>query len=312
MSEFKIDRRDFIQLAAGSAMAMATPHLVNAQSSMLSRTIPVSGELLPVIGLGTSDEFERNTSSEMKDLNDVLTTLQDAGGTMVDTAPTYGNAESVLGRLFSELNNQQQLFIATKISLWSVPFLSKQAGIDQMVESEQVMGKAPLDLIQVHNLNDLDTQWNNLVEWKAAGKVRYIGVTIYTYRQFERLEQFLRKTNGVDFVQLNYSLLEPRAEEILIPLSADKGAAIIVNRPFGNGGYFQKVGNKPLPDLAKEFDCESWAQFTLKWILSNPDVTCAIPATSNARHMLDNAHAGLGRLPDQNQRKKILSLMQTM
>ncbi|MGK0298925.1 MAG: aryl-alcohol dehydrogenase-like predicted oxidoreductase [Gammaproteobacteria bacterium] len=312
MSDLKVDRRDFIQLVGGGAMAMATTRLVNAQQSMISRAIPVTGELLPVIGLGTSDEFERNTSSKMDDLKDVLTTLQDAGGTLVDTAPTYGNAESVLGRLFSELNIQQQLFIATKISLWSVPFLSKQAGIDQMMESEQVMGKAPLDLIQVHNLNDLDTQWDNLVEWKAAGKVRYIGVTIYTYRQFERLEEFMRKATGVDFVQLNYSLLEPRAENVLIPLSADKGAAIIVNRPFGNGGYFQKVSNKSLPEWAKEFDCDSWAQFTLKWILSNPDVACAIPATSNARHMLDNTRAGYGRLPDQNQRRKMLSLMQSI
>jgi aryl-alcohol dehydrogenase-like predicted oxidoreductase len=204
MFDKNLDRREFIQLAASTSLALSTARMTEAQQTMLARPIPATGELLPVIGLGTSDEFERNTSSGMDDLKDVLTTLRDAGGTMVDTAPTYGNAESVLGRLFSELNIQQQLFIATKISLWSVPFLSKQAGIDQMIESEQVMGKAPLDLIQVHNLNDLDTQWQNLSDWKAAGKVRYIGVTIYTYRQFERLEQFMRKATGVDFVQLNY------------------------------------------------------------------------------------------------------------
>ena len=312
MSGFKLDRREFIRLAAGSGLALSSPIMVNAQQSMLKRPIPTTGEMLPVIGLGTSDEFERNTAADMEDLKAVLTTLINSDATLVDTAPTYGNAESVLGRLFSELNLQHKLFIATKISLWSVPFLSKQAGIDQMVESEQVMGKSPIDLIQVHNLNDLDTQWQNLNDWKAAGKVRYIGVTIYAYRQFERMEEFLRRASGVDFVQLNYSPLEPRVDEVLIPLSADKGAAIIANRPFSNGGYFRRVRNKPLPDWVEEFDCESWAQFTLKWILSHPDITCAIPATSNPAHMLDNARAGFGRLPDQDQRKRVLELMQTI
>jgi diketogulonate reductase-like aldo/keto reductase len=195
--------------------------------------------------------------------------------------------------------------------LWRIPLLSKQAGINQMIESERVLGKQPLDLIQVHNLNDLDTQWQNLLDWKQAGKVRYIGVTIYTWRQFYRLEEFLRKTSGVDFVQLNYSLVEPRADEVLIPLAADKGAAIIVNRPFADGGYFGRVRNQALPDWAKEFDCESWAQFTLKWILGNEAVTCTIPATSQSRHMLDNARAGFGRLPDAGQRKKMLALLQS-
>jgi diketogulonate reductase-like aldo/keto reductase len=181
-----------------------------------------------------------------------------------------------------------------------------------MVESERIMGKSPLDLIQVHNLNDLDTQWQNLVEWKAAGKVRYIGVTIYTYRQFDRLEEFLRGTTGVDFVQLNYSLMEPRADEVLIPLSVDKGAAIIANRPFGDGSYFRRVRGRTLPEWAKEFDCESWAQFTLKWILGHPDITVAIPATSDPGHMLDNARAGFGRLPDQNERQRMLEAMQSI
>ena len=311
MSDYKVNRRDFLQLAGGS-LALAKSELLQAQQTMISRPIPATGERLPVIGLGTSDEFERNTSAAMDDLKEVLTTLVDAGGTLVDTAPTYGNAESVLGRLFTELNLQQRLFIATKISLWSVPFLSKQAGIEQMVESEQIMGKAPLDLIQVHNLNDLDTQWQNLVEWKAAGKVRYIGVTIYNYRQFDRLEKFLRNAVSVDFVQLNYSLLEPRADQVLIPLAVDKGAAIIANRPFGNGGYFRRVRNKSLPELAKDIDCESWAQFTLKWILAHPDITCSIPATSNPSHMLDNARAGIGRLPDQSQRQQMLAVMQSL
>ncbi len=312
MIETTFNRRQFIQFAAGSSIALGLPMNITAQQKMMTRPIPVSGEALPVIGLGTSGAFENVSAKEFNELKSVLTTLLDAGGTLVDTAPTYSDAESVLGRLFKELPVQQQLFLATKISLWSIPMLSKQAGIDQMDTSEQVLGKSPLDLNQVHNLNDLDIQWQNLADWKQAGKVRYIGVTIYTYRQFERLEEFLRKTNSIDFVQLNYSLTEPRADEVLIPLAASKGAAIIANRPFADGGYFSKVRNKSLPDWAKEFDCESWAQFTLKWILGNEAITCTIPATSDARHMLDNARAGMGRLPDQNQRKKMLEFMQTL
>lgn len=306
------NRRHFLQLSAGSALSITSPTTLIAQQTMMRRTIPSSGETIPVIGLGTSDEFERNTSENLDDLKAVLNTLLDSGANMVDTAPTYGNSESVLGKLFSEMNISQQLFIATKISLRHVMFNTKQAGMEQMIESAKVMGKSPLELVYVHNLNDLDTQWQNLQEWKAAGKVKYIGVTISNYRNFDEMEAFLRKANGVDFMQINYSLIEPRADDVLIPLARDKGAAIVTNRPFGNGGYFRRVRGKTLPEWAKEFDCESWAQFTLKWILGNPDITCAIPATSNARHMLDNASAGLGRLPEQSERAKMLELMQSI
>lgn len=312
MIDRTINRRGFLQLSAATGAAFTLPTQLNAQQKMLTRNIPVSGEPLPVIGLGTSDAFEGVAGDAFNELKNVLTTLVDTGGTLVDTAPTYGDAESVLGRLFADLPIQQKLFLASKISLWSVQANSKQAGIDQMNASEKVLGKAPLDLNQVHNLNDLDIQWQNLVERRQAGKVRYIGVTIYTYRQFERLEEFLRKTNGVDFVQLNYSLLEPRADEVLIPLAADKGAAIIVNRPFAGGGYFSKVSGRQLPEWAREFDCESWGQFTLKWVLGNEAITSAIPATSKARHMLDNARAGMGRLPDAAQRKQMLEFFQSL
>ncbi len=293
-------------------MSIASVNKLMAQQTMMRRVIPSSGESIPVIGLGTSDEFERNTSDNLDDLKAVLRNLLDNGANMVDTAPTYGNSESVLGKLFSEMNIQQQLFIATKISLRRVMFNTKQAGIDQMIESANVMGKSPLDLIYVHNLNDLDTQWQNLQEWKAAGKVKYIGVTISNYRDFDDMEAFLRKANGVDFMQINYSLIEPRADDVLIPLARDKGAAIVTNRPFGNGGYFRKVRGKVLPDWVKEFGCESWAQFTLKWILGNPDITCAIPATSNSRHMLDNASGGFGRFPEQSERNMMLEFMQSI
>ncbi len=307
-----LNRRHFLQFSAASALSITSANSLMAQQTMMRREIPSSGETIPVIGLGTSDEFERNTSDNLDDLKAVLNTLLDNGANMVDTAPTYGNSESVLGKLFSEMNIQQQLFIATKISLRRVLFNTKQAGIDQMVESARVMGKASLDLIYVHNLNDLDTQWQNLQEWKAAGKVRYIGVTISNYRDFDDMEAFMRSASGVDFMQINYSILEPRADELLIPLAREKGAAIVTNRPFGNGGYFRRVRGKTLPEWAQDFDCESWAQFTLKWILGNPDITCAIPATSNAGHMLDNARAGYGRLPDQSERRRMLEVIQSI
>ena len=305
------DRRQFLRLAAAGGAALACPRGL-AQQSMQTRLIPSTGEDLPVIGLGTSDEFERIPAAGAESLKAVLRTLLEAGGTLVDTAPTYGNAETVLGRLFYEMNIQDRLFIATKISLWSFRLSSKQAGIDQMEESEKVLGKTPLDLIQVHNLNDLETQWRNLQEWKQAGRVRYIGVTVYRYSQFDRLERFLRDAAGVDFVQLNYSPIEPRAEEVLIPLAAEKGAAILVNRPFGNGRYFSRVGGRELPLWTADFDCESWAQFSLKWILGNPDVSCVIPATDNPAHMLDNAHAGYGGIPNNAQRRRMLELIQSI
>ena len=309
MLQNKIDRRQFIQLAAGGSLALALPGMGHAQQTMMTRTIPATGEHIPVVGLGTSDEFERIPAEGTAQLKAVLSTLLDTGGTLVDTAPAYGNAESVLGRLFGELNRHDRFFMSTKISLRGTA--AKQAGVDQMIESEKLLGKSPLDLILVHNLNDLDTQWQNLVDWKAAGRARYIGITISQYGQFNRFEAFVRKTSGIDFVQLNYSMLEPRAGEVLIPLAVDKGAAVMVNRPFGNGGYFGRVSGKELPDWAGDFDCESWAQFSLKWILANENVTCVIPATSNPRHMLDNARAGYGRLPDPAQRRRISEFMQS-
>ena len=244
-------------------------------------------------------------------MNTVHTNLFDAGGTLVDTTHTYGNAETVLDQLFTETGLHRKLFVSTKISLRR-DNRTKQGGLDQMAASARVLGKSPLDLILVHNLIDLETQWQNLVEWKQTGKVRYIGVTVSQYGLFDQLEQFMRKTNGLDFVQLNYSVTEPRAAETLIPLATDNGTAVMVNRPFGNGNFFGLVAGKQLPDWTTEFDCESWAQFSLKWILANPDVTCAIPATSNPRHMLDNARAGYGRLPDDVIRQRMAGFLQTL
>lgn len=309
MNQHKIGRRQFLQTAAGSALALSFPLWGRSRETMMTRPIPATGEALPVIGLGTSDEFERMPADPAR-LKGVLTTLVEAGGSLIDTAPSYGDAESVLGRLCDALGLQEQLFLASKISLWGSG--RRQAGIDQMKATEKLLGKSPMDLLQVHSLRDLETQWRNLLEWKEAGRVRYLGVTVSRYAQFDRLERFMRETPGIDFVQLNYSPMETRADEVLIPLAADKGIAVMVNRPFTNGRYFSAIGGRELPDWSGEFDCESWAQFSLKWILAHQNVTCIIPATSNPKHMRDNARAGVGRLPDRNHRQRMLKFLQSI
>ena len=228
------------------------------------------------------------------------------GGTLIDTAPVYGNSEEVLGNLIGDLGIAQQTFIATKVRT-----RGQQAGEDQFKRSERLLKKRPLDLIQVHSLVDVKTQLDNQRRWKEAGRVRYIGITHSRVSGFVELERLMQKEQ-LDFVQLNYSFTEPDAEQRLLPLAADRGIAVIANRPFENGALFRRVKGKALPDWAKEFDCTSWAQFSLKYIIAHPAVTCVIPATSNPRHLVDNMGAGVGRLPDENIRRRMRGLGETL
>ena len=299
----RLDRRRAmtILLAAGFAGRWG---IVDAASShpMITRAIPISGEKLPVIGLGTSDEFSVLPGEDLGPLREVLRQLLALGGTLVDTAPAYGNAEEIIGGLVAELGIAKQLFIATKVRTYG-----REAGLEQMLASERLLRKRPLDLLQVHSLVDVDTQLKNLRAWKEAGRVRYIGVTHSRTSAFGDLERLLR-SEKLDFVQLNYSPTEPDAEKRLLPFAAEKGVAVIVNRPFENGAYFRKVKGKRLPDWAADLDCTSWAQFSLKYIISHPAVTCVIPATSNPRHLVDNMNAGMGRLPDEPARRRMREL----
>jgi diketogulonate reductase-like aldo/keto reductase len=258
--------------------------------------------MLPVIGLGTSGQFSVSPGEDLGPLREVLRRFVELGGKLVDTAPAYGNAEEVIGRLVAELGIAKRLFIATKVGA-----RGKEGGLEQMKTSEQLLKKQPLDLIQVHNLIDVETQLQNLRAWKEAGHVRYIGITHSRVSAFGDLERLLR-AETLDFVQLNFSLGEPDAEERLLPLAAEKGVAVIVNRPFERGGLFRKTKDKPLPVWAADFDCMSWAQFMLKYIVSHPAVTCVIPATSNPRHLIDNMSAGVGRLPDERARRRMREL----
>ena len=215
----------------------------------------------------------------------------------------YGRAESVVGDLTSELNLRDSLFLATKV--WTT---GKQAGIDEMERSLARLRTKRIDLIQVHNMVDLETQLATLRAWKEEGRIRYLGITHYNESSFPEVERILRREK-LDFLQINYSIAEREAEKTILPLAREKSVAVLINRPFARGDLFSRLRAKPLPEWAAEFDCKSWAQFLLKWILGNAAVTCAIPATSNVAHLEDNMAAGVGRLPDEKMRQRMVEFV---
>jgi diketogulonate reductase-like aldo/keto reductase len=286
-------------------MAAAVGRPVSAESSSpLERTIPSSGEKLPAVGLGTWRTFDvGGSAAEREPLREVLRRMLELGGRTVDSSPMYGTAESVVGDLAAELGITERLFLATKV--WTS---GREAGVAQMEQSFRRLRARRVDLMQIHNLLDWRTHLRTLREWKAAGRIRYLGVTHYTSGAYEELERVLR-SEPLDFVQLNYSLGEREAERRILPVARERGVAVLVNRPFSEGGLFQRVRGQALPAWAAEFDCESWAQFFLKWILAHPAVTCVIPGTSRPQHVVDNVRAGLGRLPDPAVRDRMAALV---
>ena len=300
-------RREATRVMAGTAATLlVAPSLpAAAQSSLLQRAIPSSGEMLPVIGLGTSGVFN-TTASEREPLEQVVAMLVKMGGKLIDTAPAYGQAETVTGEIAAKLKLHDKLFLATKVGT-----TGKAEGAQQMEHSLALLGKKPLDLIQVHNLTDWETQLANLNEWKKQGRIRYTGVTASRLSAHAEVVRTMEKER-VDFVQINYSLMERDAEERILPLAKDRGVAVLVNRPFGRGDLFGRVREKPLPDWAAEIDCKSWAQFFLKWIVAHPAVTCVIPATSKPHHMEDNMQGGIGRLPDEKMRRTMIETMSAL
>ena len=298
-------RREFLKLTAAAGVALSMPQTGLATiPRMDKRRIPGTDEDIPVIGLGTSHEFDHIPADGGKELKAVLTTLVEHGGTLVDTAPRYGDAEQVLRGFFSDLNFTDTVFISTKVGTRGA-----EQGRRSLERSQELLGKRPLDLVMVHSLTDAKTQLANLREWKEAGRVRYIGITTSQESGFAEMESLIR-SHDLDFVQVNYSPLEPEAARRVIPAAADRGVAVMINRAFGNGEYFTLLRDRQLPEWAADFDCESWAQFSLKYILGNPDVTCVLAATSNSRHMRDNAAAGTGRLPDPATRRRIEEYLQ--
>jgi aryl-alcohol dehydrogenase-like predicted oxidoreductase len=295
----RVSRRELLRLALGAGASVLTGGMAMA-ASIIQRPIPRTGEALPVIGLGTWQTFDVGKErSEREPLKAVLHDFVRLEGKVIDSSPMYGNSESVVGDLATELGVQKQLFLATKV--WTS---GRDAGIRQMEESFRRLRTTVMDLMQVHNLVDWQTHLATLRRWKEQGKVRYIGVTHYTASAYDQLAHVL-ETEDLDFVQLNYSIAERDAERRLLPLAADRRIAVLVNRPFAAGGLLSKLRGKSLPPWAHDIGCASWAQFLLKFVISHPAVTCAIPATSKVQHLTDNMGAGVGTLPDAGMRERM-------
>jgi diketogulonate reductase-like aldo/keto reductase len=303
-------RREAAKLIGGTAAAVVLPITTQAateSSTMLTRTIPSSGETLPVIGLGTWRAFDVDLTSDIRrQLEEVLSLFVKLGGRVIDSSPMYGRAEEVIGELTAALGIREKLFLATKV--WT---RGKENGIKSIERSMALLRTNRIDLMQVHNLLDVHTHLATLRQWKEQGRIRYIGITHYNSNAFPEIEKILT-TEKLDFLQINYSLMEPEAEQRVLPLAQERGVAVIVNRPFGAGDLFDKVRAKPLPNWAAEFDCRSWAQFFLKWIIAHPAVTCVIPATDKPHHLEDNMLAGIGPLPDAKMRRRMIELLSSL
>ena len=297
-------RRDMLRLAAGAAIATLMPPAFATAPTQLMRKIPKGGETIPAVGLGSSLTFNVGAATaDRLAQREVLKLFVEQGGRVVDSSPMYGAAESVIGDLAAELGVTAKLFVATKV--WTS---GRDAGMRQMADSFQRLRTRQIDLMQVHNLVDWKTQLKTLREWKAQGRIRYIGITHYTESAYGDLAQVMA-SEDIDFVQFNYSISERAAEQRLLPLAQERKIAVLVNRPFARAGLFDKVRGKELPPWAADIDCSSWAQFFLKFILGHPAVTSAIPATSKPKHLLDNMQAGLGRLPDAATRERMARLV---
>lgn len=293
-------RRRLLQAAAAGAISLTMNPAIAAATALITRPIPSSGERLPVIGLGTYQVFDVPASRlAATELQAVLRRFAELGGMVIDSSPMYGHAEATTGILASALKPRPKLFLATKV--WTS---GRDAGIRQMEDSFRLMQTKTIDLMQVHNLLDLKTHLPVLRDLKKSGRIRYLGITHYHAGAHAELERLVRG-GDFDFVQFNYSLDEPEAEARLLPACADAGVATLINRPFSQAGLFGRVRGKPLPPWCAEIDCTSWAQFFLKWIVSHPAVTCAIPGTGRVAHIEDNLAAATGRLPDAATRRKM-------
>ncbi len=303
-----LSRRGFIKSAAAVTLLSGLPaRSIASATQAINRPIPSSGERLAVIGLGTSRTFNVSAdTASLSALQPVLQAFFDHGGQLIDSSPMYGNAEEVTGRLLQQVRNRQSLFAATKVWTWG-----REDGIEQMERSARRMGVERFDLMQIHNLRDWEIHIETLREWKEAGRVRYLGITTSHGRFHNELERIIRD-ESLDFVQFSYNIADRVAEQRLLPLAAEHGTATLINRPYQRGSLFRRVRGKPLPAWAAEFDCASWGQFFLKFIVSHPAVTCVIPATSKLKHMVDNMGAGFGRLPDPKTRTRMIELVESL
>lgn len=307
-----INRRRVLQLSASvlawQSLGLGTAAVeANADLALIQRAIPSSGERLPALGMGTSRTFDTAADAEsLARLAEVLQTFFAAQGSVIDSSPMYGNAESRVGDVLRAMTSPPKLFAATKV--WTT---GREQGIAQMEASARRMNVQKFDLIAVHNLKDWKTHLDTLQAWKKEGKVRYIGITTSHGRDHDQLLDVMRK-EPLDFVQFSYNMEDRVAEQELLPLAQDRGIATMINRPYQRGALFGKTRGHALPAIAAELDCSSWGQFFLKFILGHAAVTCIIPATANARHMADNMQANFGRVPDTTQRAEMLRVFDSL
>ncbi|MCL6265761.1 aldo/keto reductase [Flagellimonas myxillae] len=304
------NRRDTLKLSLLAGLGLSLDPMfgmLESEKKIHTRPIPKTGEALPIVGLGTWQTFDVGSSPEKhKVLSQVLSTLHSLGGTVIDSSPMYGSSERVVGDLTRELTFHNRLFYATKV--WTSV---KQAGIRQMDSSLSKMGRKQMDLMQIHNLVDWKTHVKTLKEWKEQGKIRYWGITHYVDSAHASLEHIMASEQP-DFVQFNYSIRSRHAEKSLFETAKKHKVATLINQPYGGGSLFRLVKGKLLPPWAKEWDINSWGQYFLKFILSNPEVSCVIPGTSKPHHMLDNMGAGLGKIPDKTARNKMAAYLKTL
>ena len=308
-----LSRRSLLKWSMATSASALCSNFLEAPSMIIpiqrinTRTIPSSGEALPIVGIGTWQTFDvGNHATQRAELKKVLQTFVELGGQVMDSSPMYGTSEKVVGDLAADLGILDQLFMATKV--WTN---GEQAGIQQMDNSMQKMRRQPMDLMQVHNLLDFKTHIKTLQKWKAAGKIRYIGITHYLDNRHDEMAELIKKY-PLDFIQINYSIQSRNAEKRLFPTAKDKGVAVLVNRPYEGGQLFRTIKNTALPLWAKEYDINSWGQYFLKFILSHPAITCVIPGTSKLKHLQDNMGAGLGNLPDKKGREKLATFLDNL
>ena len=302
-----ITRRSALQLGIGATAALMCGR-VSAEKTpkLLTRAIPSSGEQIPIIGIGTSRRFDVATAEEREPLREVLRELPRLGGKLVDTAPSYGNAEAVVGDLVAELGNRKQLFLATKVGAGGD---GAEAGLAEMNASLQRLRVPSVDLLQIHNLAGVDVMLPLVRKWKDEGKTRYVGISTSNDRQYEALEAIMKR-EPLDFIQIDYALDNRGAADRILPLAKDRGMAVLINLPFGRGRVLRPFGDQPVPDWAKELGIDTWAQFALKYVVSHPAVTAAIPGTAKLSYLRDNLGAAHGPMPDEKTRAKMAALLE--
>ena len=294
-------------LLKSAALLAATPITAHARATpLISKPIPSSGQRIPIVGIGTNRYGVGGDTTALRPLKDTLAKFAEFGGGVIDTAPSYRSSETVIGRLIRELGLQDAFFIATKCDTGG-----GEETRSQIQASEARLNSGPLDLVAVHNIHDWQQQLPVLRDAKSAGKIRYVGITTSRHAQFEAVGDIMQ-SEQLDFVQLNYSLADRGAEQRLLKIAADKGIAVMVNLVFGRGKLFSAVKGQTLPDWATDFDATSWAQLFLKYVVSHPAVSCAIPGTTKVHHLLDNLQAAQGRLPDATQRARIEKFFTTI